>query len=253
MNTLIFIANLLVAQTSANATVVSVVGRVELTPQGGTATPLERFTAIPAGGSIQTFADSRASLRLPSGTLIRLAPETTVQIAGLTAGNPAAQRKESIRMSVGRLWAKVSRLFGDESSFEVTTNNAVAGVRGTAFFVEASGANDRFTVDHGTIVVGNGGQNLTLDGPGATGSFSGGLSEGTRLTPGQLRDLRHSVGGGAANLLTFTDPSRSRQTEYLRSTIVGPDDPADDLQPGGRRTDSFGGAATVYVRLIIQN
>ena len=192
-------------------------------------------------------------MRLPSGTLIRLAPDTVIELGAITKGDPAAKRRESVRMSVGRLWARVSRLFGDESSFEVNTENAVAGVRGTEFFAIAGPNGEQYIVDHGSVNVSNNGNSILLDGPGSNCSFNNGLSQGQQLPPGELFKLRQEIGGGAGNLLSMLQPGGSRQTEYLRTTIVGPDDLVDDLQPGSRRTDTLGGAATVFVNLVITN
>lgn len=251
--TLLLISHLILAQAPVTARVVQVVGKVELI-SGQAAAPLDRFNEVPMGTVISTGDDGRCSLRLPSGTLIRLGTNTRVEVSSLTRGDPAAARKETIKVSVGRLWAKVTRLFGDDSRFEVRTDNAVAGVRGTAFFVETTGSQDQFVVDHGAITVNGAGGSLDLDGPGAAGAFqSGTLSQSGELSSGQLAELRANVGGRVTNLLLATEPVGTKDREPFRNTLVGPDDPVDDLQPNGRPTDSFGGDASVTVRLIVPN
>ncbi|MEZ4271329.1 MAG: FecR domain-containing protein [Myxococcota bacterium] len=45
----------------------------------------------------------------------------------------AKEKVVKARLFVGRLWAKVTSLFSSDSRFEIQTDNAVAGVRGTAF------------------------------------------------------------------------------------------------------------------------
>ncbi len=253
MNTLILLTHLVLAQAPVTARVVQVIGKVELI-SGQAAAPLDRFGEVPMGTIIATGDDGRCSLRLPSGTLIRLGSNTRVEVASLTRGDPAAARKESIKVSVGRLWAKVTKLFGDESRFEVQTDNAVAGVRGTAFFVETNGKHDQFVVDHGAISLTGSGGSLDLDGPGASGAFDGGTLSPTKpLSSGQLAAMRADVGGAVTNLLVATDPTAETSREPFRNTLVGPDDPVDDLQPAARPTDSFGGDASVTVRLIVPN
>ncbi|HSI05276.1 MAG: FecR domain-containing protein [Myxococcota bacterium] len=253
MNTLILITHLVLAQTPVTARVVQVIGKVELI-SGQAVAPLDRFGEVPMGTIIATGDDGRCSLRLPSGTLIRLGSNTRVEVASLTRGDPAAARKETIKVSVGRLWAKVTKLFGNDSRFEVQTDNAVAGVRGTAFFVETNGKQDQFVVDHGAISVNGAGGSLSLDGPGAAGGFHDGtLSPTNPLSAGALAAMRADVGGGVTNLLADTDPTGTTSREPFRDTLVGPDDPVDDLQPAARPTDSFGGDASITVRLIVPN
>ncbi len=251
--TLLLISHLLLAQAPATARVVQVTGRVELVSSHASA-PLDRFAEVPMGTVIATGDDGRCALRLPSGTLVRLGTNTRVEVASLTRGDPAAARKETLKVSVGRLWAKVTRLFGDDSRFEVQTNNAVAGVRGTAFFVETTGSQDQFVVDHGAVTVTGAGGSLDLDGPGAAGALQGGaLSRSGKLSGSQLTELRADVGGRVANLLLATEPTGVKNHESFRNTLVGPDDPVDDLQPNGRPTDGFGGDASVTVRLVGPN
>jgi hypothetical protein len=253
MTTLVLVTHLVLAQAPATARVVQVVGKVELV-SGQAAAPLDRFSEGPMGTVIATGDDGRCSLRLPSGTLIRLGSNTRVEVASLTRGDPAAARKESIKVTVGRLWAKVTKLFGDDSRFEARTDNAVAGVRGTAFFVETDGKREQFVVDHGAITVSGAGGSLALDGPGAAGGLHGGtLSPTDTLSAGKLAAMRADVGGGVVNLLADTDPTGVTSREPFRNTLVGPDDPVDDLQPSARPTDSFGGGASVTVRLIVPN
>ncbi len=248
---LVLMTHLVLAQAPVTARVVQVIGKVELV-SGQVAAPLDRFSEIPTGTIIATGDDGRCSLRLPSGTLIRLGSNTRVEVASLTRGDPAAERKESVKVTVGRLWAKVTKLFGNDSRFEVQTDHAVAGVRGTAFFVETDGERDQFVVDHGVISVNGAGGSLLLDGPGAAGALSGGtLSPTPTLGAGALAAMRANVGGGVTNLLVATDPTGTPDREPFRNALVGPDDPVDDLQPAARPTDSFGGDASVTVRLIV--
>ncbi|MEO0815145.1 MAG: FecR family protein [Myxococcota bacterium] len=59
-------------------------------------------------------------------------------------------------MFFGRVWASVTSLFGDDSSFEVETENAVAGVRGTKFSANTSEGGDTLVkVYEGKVLVSN--------------------------------------------------------------------------------------------------
>lgn len=102
------------------------------------------------GDHIRTGTDSRAQLLLEDRSVINLGPGTE-----LTIGVSSASRRGglSLKLVVGSLWARVSHTFGGDRDFDVTTANAVAGVRGTSFFMEAlEGEREmRLTVLRGTV------------------------------------------------------------------------------------------------------
>ena len=98
-----------------------------------------------AGDVIET-ADGRIEVQLPTGTMLRLGENSK-----LTLGEP--QKKFSARLWLGNVWAKVHKLLAGDT-FEVETENAVAGVRGTEFRVEAApGQEDLVRVYEGAVQV----------------------------------------------------------------------------------------------------
>ena len=82
---------------------------------------------------VKTGPSSRMELTLGDGSVIRLSADTKVEVKSLTSG--PTKRKSSVRLWVGQLWSSVTRAFGPDDTFEVETENAVAGVRGTTFRV----------------------------------------------------------------------------------------------------------------------
>ena len=104
---MIAIASLIVMQSlAAPATAISVVGRVEVT-QGDDTQLLVALAQVDEGALVRTYEGARASLRLASGTLVRLGSETTVKVSQLQHQEPPSKRKEGLRLVTGRLWAKV--------------------------------------------------------------------------------------------------------------------------------------------------
>jgi hypothetical protein len=106
------------------------------------------------GDFIKTEAESRAEARLNDRSVIRVGSESRVKIQKATFKKDE-QKEVSVKLVVGRFWAKVTKLFG-ESKFEVETPNAVAGVRGTAFSVDS--AADKSTtvrVFNGKVLISN--------------------------------------------------------------------------------------------------
>lgn len=83
----------------------------------------------------------RAVLDLPGVGTLRLYPGAQVQLTN----------RRTVRLLIGKVWALVTKL--TEDSFEVETENAVAGVRGTQFLVELTGQKTRVAVTEGKVAV----------------------------------------------------------------------------------------------------
>lgn len=213
------------------AVAVSVHGWVEVQTVDKRAN-LARFDRIQPGARIITHDDASVQLRLASGSLLRLGENTEVSLNQLEHNDPAGQRKESFRLRVGRVWARVTSLFGGDSKFEVETPTAVAGVRGTSFVAEASGEGDRFVLIEGAIDLLRDDQTVRLDQPGAfVDSAGGGLGTPGVMDTSNLNDLlstisstgatvarlQSSTAGGAPGGLTSAQSRSSSRTD-----IVGP-------------------------------
>ncbi|MCB9646420.1 MAG: FecR domain-containing protein [Deltaproteobacteria bacterium] len=89
------------------------------------------------GDAVKTAAASRLELTVPDGSRVRLGASSQVVLSQGHFGK-AGERKVTFTLWLGRVWAKVAKRMGGESSFEVKTHNAVAGVRGTSFAVMAN-------------------------------------------------------------------------------------------------------------------
>jgi len=88
------------------------------------------------GDYLKTETESRLEARLNDRSVIRLGSGSRMRLEKAHFAKKEETKTVSMKLAVGRMWAKVTKLFG-ESSFDVTTQNAVAGVRGTAFGVDA--------------------------------------------------------------------------------------------------------------------
>src|SRR5687767_14990146 len=98
--------------------------------------PLKKGSLLQIGDTVETGEKSRLEMSLPDGSRVRLGASSRVKLSeGQFKGT---DRKVSVMVWVGRLWAKVAKKMGEESKFEVETANAVAGVRGTSFTVIAN-------------------------------------------------------------------------------------------------------------------
>ncbi len=125
---------------------------------GGTTERLAQGSALQEGDQVETRKRTRLELTLADGSAIRLGPLSRTRLETAAFGKSPEDRKVSARLLVGNVWAKVARAVGGESRFEVETENAVAGVRGTTFRVDA--ARDKSVVVRvysGAVAVAGGG------------------------------------------------------------------------------------------------
>jgi hypothetical protein len=125
---------------------------------GGKVEKLAQGSAIREGDEVATQKRSRLELTLADGSVVRLGPLARARLERAAFGKSVEERKVSARLLVGNVWANVAKTVGGESRFEVKTENAVAGVRGTTFRVDA--AHDRSVVVRvysGTVAVNGGG------------------------------------------------------------------------------------------------
>jgi len=110
---------------------------------------------------------------------------------------PPTGKAFAARLWLGAVWAKVHKLLQDES-FHVETENAVAGVRGTEFLVDAGGGSrdDNVRVYEGSVVVRDHGSEWTH-----------------RLEPGYELSVRRGVRPDGPKPF---DPASERQHPLMR-------------------------------------
>jgi hypothetical protein len=125
---------------------------------GGKVEKLAQGSALREGDEVATQKRTRLELTLADGSVVRLGPLARAKLETAAFGKSVEERKVSARLLVGNVWANVAKTVGGESRFEVRTENAVAGVRGTTFRVDA--AHDKSVVVRvyaGTVAVAGGG------------------------------------------------------------------------------------------------
>jgi len=98
-------------------------------------TPLKKGSHVAKDHEIAVAAKSRLEVQFPDGTVIRLAENSRLKMKGLEFNKQNGKKNFYVGLLAGRLWAKVKKLTTPDSSVEVATVNAVAGVRGTVFRV----------------------------------------------------------------------------------------------------------------------
>jgi hypothetical protein len=111
-------------------------GQVEVgAAQAGPWKRLKRNRRVKPGQFLKTGAGAKAELKYSDGSVIRVAENSVLHLeqAGFSKSSKEVQVKSNL--VAGKAWAKVSKMVGSDARFEVKTENAVAGVRGTVFRV----------------------------------------------------------------------------------------------------------------------
>ncbi|MDX2014968.1 MAG: FecR domain-containing protein [Myxococcaceae bacterium] len=109
-------------------------GAATRTPKGGKAVPLAKDAAIELGDLI-SVESGNLKLVLTDESVIMLAPGSKLEI---TEAEFEGQERKGFKafLQSGSLWTKVKKAIGG-AGYEVSTERAVAGVRGTVFRIDA--------------------------------------------------------------------------------------------------------------------
>jgi hypothetical protein len=124
--------------------------------RGSATSGLAVNSTIYDGDRLKTGAGAKLEAKLSDGSVLRLGGGSELKLdqASFKKGD---QGTKTVKMSLtfGRVWASVTKLFGN-SEFEVKTENAVAGVRGTRFAVEHEAKGETIAkVISGQVLVSN--------------------------------------------------------------------------------------------------
>jgi hypothetical protein len=113
-------------------------GSASRLPASGPKVALSLESPIDRGDLLETGEGARLEITLPDKSVVRLAPSSRLRLdeAAFSHGG----RSVKATLLLGKVWSKVSSVFGSERDFEVRTEHAVAGVRGTIFRVDADKA-----------------------------------------------------------------------------------------------------------------
>lgn len=113
-------------------------GKASRTAKDGAEAALAVGTEIELGDALKTQKGAAVKITLNDESVLAVGPESRLEITD--AEFEGLERKGfSAKLVFGAVWAKVKKVAaGSEAKFEVTTERAVAGVRGTIFRVDAT-------------------------------------------------------------------------------------------------------------------
>jgi ferric-dicitrate binding protein FerR (iron transport regulator) len=114
---------------------------------------------LQGGDEVTTGSRSRLELVLPDNSRVRFADNSRFKVMQIEAASDS--RNVRINVAVGRTWANVARAVGGKSRFELSCENAVAGVRGTVYRMNVNDDSSALVrVYDGEVAVSGGGQPL---------------------------------------------------------------------------------------------
>jgi hypothetical protein len=144
-----------VASTEAMVTMIE--GTAHVFTKGETAgLPLKKGSKLKRGQEIRVGANSRMEIRFPDRTVMRLAEKSRLVMDEVLYDSKTENKNVKVNLTVGKLWANVKKLVTPDSTVEVRTSNAVAGVRGTVYRVNVEEDNSALVkVYDGTVYVAN--------------------------------------------------------------------------------------------------
>jgi hypothetical protein len=124
------------AEAPRSAKVSFLEGKAWRVTSAGTKAPLAKDGEVFENDTVETEPVTRVELRTQDGSAVRVGPSSKLVLKAAYFG-PAGEKKFSAKLFFGQVWTKVSGVMGGNSKFEVETDNAVAGVRGTTFRIDA--------------------------------------------------------------------------------------------------------------------
>jgi len=127
----------LMRSTPASATLVSVIGKAET---GEGRTPLQAGQTVPEGGGVVTGADGHVTIRLVDGTLLRLRPDSQLNLRESRELRDAGTVRSGARLDKGRVEVEAAPAKSGRRGFSIDTPQGVLGVRGTEFRVAIDAA-----------------------------------------------------------------------------------------------------------------
>jgi hypothetical protein len=116
-----------------------------------------------AGDEVRTGPESRMELTLADLSSVRFADHTRFKIVELKTDEFSDQRNVKVHMALGRSWANLSKVAGKQKGgFELSCENAVAGVRGTVYRMNVNEDKSALVrVYDGEVFVKGGGERIT--------------------------------------------------------------------------------------------
>lgn len=129
-----------VKMTKGQAQITALTGKAEVVCAGQKAARyLKTNDFVGAGCEVSTSADSRLEMVLPDKSVVRFSEKTKFKLVQVDVKDDG-RRSIGISLTIGKIWTNVRKaLPGGGDKFEISCQNAVAGVRGTVYRMDVEG------------------------------------------------------------------------------------------------------------------
>ncbi|MDF3818359.1 FecR family protein [Leptospira sp. 96542] len=142
---------------------------------------------IQSGDYVITGKDGQVDLLMPNESLVRLKPNTKVQIT-VELWEPSIN-KAKLQMFGGKIFVQVNQKLAKEDEFRIQTTTQVAGVRGTTFQVTDNETNSQVAVLDGSVSVSQGETEEIVE-PGSKSESEEGNIVVSEMTEEEKNDLK---------------------------------------------------------------
>lgn len=175
----------LIKRDPATAATVTARGEVEVI-RNNAATKLEPGATLAQGDEIRTGKDGYVTLRLADGSVLRLPAESRIVVQNAEKLRDTEAVRSVFKLISGRVESLVAKFRDSGNRFEVTTPQAVTGVRGTDFRVAVDADNTTSEVLEGKVDFSGAGAAAGKNAQLAAGFGSKAGSDGQLLAPVEL-------------------------------------------------------------------
>ncbi|MFC1810307.1 DUF5667 domain-containing protein [Patescibacteria group bacterium] len=130
----VYVSDIPITKAATYTTLVEITGHVNIVREGEVI-EAEEHMLLQQGDIIVTGPQSTAIIRYIDDSVSRLSPSSELKIIKLFQDQVNASKTEvEIELTQGRVWNQVVNIVGDESSFQVDTNEMTANVSAKASF-----------------------------------------------------------------------------------------------------------------------
>ncbi len=96
-------------------------------------TPLSLKDLLREGDQVRTKAGAQMEVILSDNSRLRFAGDSEFKVIRMEAGDSSTSRDVNVHVTLGKIWASVTKATGAKGNFAISCGQAVAGVRGTVY------------------------------------------------------------------------------------------------------------------------